>query len=470
MRDGAPRRAGADPIGVLACAGALPLDIAAAAMAEGRPVHLVAIDGFADPRAADYPHDWVGLGQIGHMLAGFRRAGCREIVIAGGMRRPDLRRLRFDWGFVRHLPTILSLTRGGDDSVLRRIVRFFEGQGFIVRGIGDVAPGLLAGAGALGRHQPPPAAEAAMARAAAALLALAEFDIGQAVVATADRILAIEDVRGTDAMLGDLGPSAAGQGLASGGVLVKLAKVGQETRIDLPTIGPRTVAGAKAARLAGIAVGAGQAIVLERSQLVADADAAGLFVTGLTASGTTAAAVAADQVATPLAVLARRAPTPAERRDVAIGRRLMPVLSRLGAGRAAVVANEHVVAVAAALPASAMIGALQHDSQWGRRTVRSRIGTLVLDIASRGADDASRGADEGADEGGDAAAFTDHLDRAVFAAAQAAGLAGIACLGAPLPEARRDEIIGWANDAKLFLLAEPSPTPQSPRIERVGHD
>ena len=67
-----------------------------------------------------------------------------------------------------------------------------------------------------------------------------------------------------------------------GGVLVKIKKPGQEARADLPTIGPATVEGARAAGLRGIAVEAGGALVIERQAIVAAADDAGLFVVGIT--------------------------------------------------------------------------------------------------------------------------------------------------------------------------------------------
>jgi DUF1009 family protein len=66
-------------------------------------------------------------------------------------------------------------------------------------------------------------------------------------------------------------------------VLVKAPKSGQDLRFDLPTIGPRTIEGGAAARLAGIAVVAGNTIAVEPQAMIEAADTAGLFVTGLPA-------------------------------------------------------------------------------------------------------------------------------------------------------------------------------------------
>jgi DUF1009 family protein len=68
---------------------------------------------------------------------------------------------------------------------------------------------------------------------------------------------------------------------STNGVLVKAAKVGQDHRLDLPSIGPRTVESAKRAGLAGIAVLAGSTVVAEPERLAVDAASAGIFVIGV---------------------------------------------------------------------------------------------------------------------------------------------------------------------------------------------
>ncbi|MGE0701132.1 MAG: LpxI family protein [Hyphomicrobiaceae bacterium] len=440
-----PGRA-AGPLGILACAGPLPIEVAEASRRNGRAVHIVAIDGFAADEVTRYPHERVSLGEVGRMIASFRRACVSEIVIAGAMQRPDLLKLKIDRGFVRHLPTVLALTRGGDDSVLRRIVRFFESQGFAVAGVGDVAPDLLAPNGQLGAKAANADEHVALRRGADLIAALAPFDIGQGVVATSNGIVAVEGARGTDAMLRDLGPGGVAAGAAAGAVLVKLAKPGQEMRIDLPTVGAETVRKAAEARLAGIGVGAGGAIVLERARMIADADSAGLFLIGLAAGDADAGRVAADaspvEPPSPLTVAARRAPTPSDRTDIAIGRRLLGVLAEHGAGRACIVAREHVLAVSGRLPLAAWVEAQGRPTSWGRRTFRRRLGVLVI---------------EGRNNLGDDAAADAVLDAPLFRAAMGSGLAGLVFLGLLPDGERRAAIVAWANEAKMFLMTGEAP-------------
>ena len=112
---------------------------------------------------------------------------------------------------------------------------------------------------------------------------LGRLDVGQGAVAVGGRIVALEGVEGTDAMLARVqGLRAEGRiSQRRKGVLVKLCKPQQDLRADLPTIGVSTVANAKAAGLAGIAVEAGRALVVEREAMIVAADAAGIFVVGI---------------------------------------------------------------------------------------------------------------------------------------------------------------------------------------------
>jgi UDP-2,3-diacylglucosamine hydrolase len=91
-------------------------------------------------------------------------------------------------------------------------------------------------------------------------------------------VLGVEAIEGTDALLRRC------KGLrrdGPGGVLVKTEKPGQEKRADRPTIGPQTVRLAAESGLRGIAAEAGATLVLDRAELIRLADAAGLFVTGI---------------------------------------------------------------------------------------------------------------------------------------------------------------------------------------------
>jgi UDP-2,3-diacylglucosamine hydrolase len=248
---------------------------------------LFAVRGVCDAREVErFRHHWISAGQFGRAMKLLRAEGCRDLVFIGTLTRPGLSELRFDWATLRVVRQLWAAYRGGDDHLLSGIGRIFEQGGFRIVGIRDVAPDLLMPAGCLTRAAPDAQTEADIARGRDVLNALSPFDIGQAVVVIDGHVVGVEDIEGTDGLLARI-VGLRWQGRirsASGrGVLVKAPKSGQDLRFDLPTIGPTTIDGARDAGLAGVAVVAGVTQIVDPQGVIAAADAAGLFVTGIPA-------------------------------------------------------------------------------------------------------------------------------------------------------------------------------------------
>lgn len=273
------------PVAVIAGNGALPSQVVAALAGRGRKSCIVAIRGEASEETRAQAETELGWGEIGRLYQFLRKTGCRDVLLIGGVsHRPDFGSILGDLGTLRRLPTIMRALMGGDDSLLTKVIGLFEVEGYRVVGIKDVAPELLAKAGALGRIKPGPDAMRDLELALKATERLGELDIGQAAVAVAGRVVALEGAEGTDAMLQrcrELRTSGKVRAKGRAGVLVKAAKPHQDLRVDLPTVGPNTIDLAAAAQLAGIAIEAGGALIADKEQTLARADAAGLFLYGV---------------------------------------------------------------------------------------------------------------------------------------------------------------------------------------------
>jgi DUF1009 family protein len=280
------------PLAIVCGGGTLPAAVARAAQRQGRRVVLIGLLGAADPHVlSEFPHHWIGIGQFGRFLRYARAEGCREVVLIGSLVRPPIRGTRLDFLTFRLLPRIIRAYRNGDDRLLSSIAGIFEDHGFRMVGAHEVAPEILMPQGALGRRRPTENDRRDIIQALALLRATGPFDVGQAVVVSDNRVLAIEAAEGTDQMLARLAElRGAGQIHArkDAGVLVKAPKAGQDRRFDLPSIGPRTVEGAARAGLAGIAVLAGSTVVAEPDRIAQAADRANVFVVGVSADGTDA--------------------------------------------------------------------------------------------------------------------------------------------------------------------------------------
>jgi len=275
------------PVGLIAGGGLLPFAVADSLAARGVSSVLFALRGACDAQKVErFRHHWISVGQLGRATKLFRAEGCRELVFIGTLTRPALSEIRLDWGTVRVLKQVWAAFRGGDDHLLSGIGRILEQDGFRMVGIRDVAPDLLMPAGCLTRAAPDGQSSADIATGFEALGALSPFDIGQAVVVIEGHVVGVEDIEGTDGLLARIArlrEQGRIRAAVNRGVLVKAPKSGQDMRFDLPTIGPRTVEGARAAGLAGIAIAAGSTQVVDPQAMIAAADAAGMFVTGVQA-------------------------------------------------------------------------------------------------------------------------------------------------------------------------------------------
>ncbi|MEA2976903.1 MAG: UDP-2,3-diacylglucosamine hydrolase [Alphaproteobacteria bacterium] len=276
------------PLAIVCGGGSFPFAVADAVGKRGRRVVLFPLRGWAEPdRVAGYPHRWITLAKFGGFFGMMRAEGCRDVVFIGSLVRPSVWQLRFDLGTLRALPQILVAYRGGDNHLLSGIAGIFEQQGFRLVGAHEVAPEILVPAGVLSRRLPTEQEQADIKRGLVLLDAIGKFDIGQAAVIANNHVLAVEAIEGTDFMLARIA-ELRGQKIraASGGVLIKAPKPGQDRRFDLPSIGPQTIEGVARASLAGIAVLASGAIIAEPQRVAAAANKHNVFVVGVRADGT----------------------------------------------------------------------------------------------------------------------------------------------------------------------------------------
>ncbi|MCB2098748.1 MAG: LpxI family protein [Parvularculaceae bacterium] len=273
-------------LGIIAGAGALPQKIAQSAAASGGGPFVVRLAGIADRDFSSFPGVDSGLAEVGKTIRSLKDAQCDAVVMAGVVRRPDFGSLKPDWRGAALLPRVIAAAAKGDGALLNVLVETLEAEGFLVIGAEEVFGGLAAPSGALGAASPSAENWSDIRKAAAIIAALGPFDIGQAAVVASGHTLGVEAAEGTDNLLERCAslPASARGGEKRNGVLVKRPKPGQELRVDLPTIGVETVRRVDAAGLAGIAVEAGFALIIDRDAVIREADARGLFVYGFEAT------------------------------------------------------------------------------------------------------------------------------------------------------------------------------------------
>lgn len=236
---------------------------------------IYALAGFAPP----VPATAFRLERLVPFLRQLGEDGITQVVFAGAVRRPALDPEAFDPQTAQMVPRILKAMQSGDDAALRTVIEIFEEFGITISGIDEIAPDLIPQEGVL-TGNPSPADRDDAARAAQILAATGPLDLGQGCVVVQGLCLALETLPGTAAMLDFAARHMALRPNPTGarGVFYKAPKPGQDRRIDLPTLGPDSVAQAAAAGLAGLAWQAGGVILLDRDESIRRAQAAGLFL------------------------------------------------------------------------------------------------------------------------------------------------------------------------------------------------
>jgi UDP-2,3-diacylglucosamine hydrolase len=275
----------AGSLAIICGGGSLPTAVAEAVARRGRRPVMFGIKGWADAAViARYAHHWIAIGQAGRFFRLARAEDCRDVVFIGTVLRPPITQLRLDWQTIRAMPGLIRAYRGGDDKLISGVARIAERGGLRVVGVKDVAPEVLVPQGVLGRHRPSERDRADIARALEVIAALGPFDVGQAAVVADNNVLGVEAAEGTDNLLNRIaelrriGRVTSAPGI---GVLVKAPKPGQDRRLDLPSIGPRTVENVARAGLAGLAVTAGSTMIAEPDAVTAAADREGIFLVGV---------------------------------------------------------------------------------------------------------------------------------------------------------------------------------------------
>jgi DUF1009 family protein len=270
------------PIAILAGAGQLPIQLVSHLERTGQEVRVLAFRGFAEAELQRRAHatvDLLDLKTIMSTLEGWRP---NAVSLVGAVRRPGFSALLSAYSLLRNMHEVKEVITRGDDQVLRGAVMLLEERGHRVVGAHELAPNLVADRTLGGARQPENDDREAITVGLDLLASLSAFDIGQGAVIFHRHVLAIEGPEGTDRMMRRVrGLRQSWFGLRrreEGGVLIKAAKRGQDLRVDMPTIGPRTVIEAAKAGLTGIAIGAGSTFVLEQEETLRTADRLGLFL------------------------------------------------------------------------------------------------------------------------------------------------------------------------------------------------
>lgn len=264
-------------IAIFAGGGRLPQMLIDKFVSEGRSFSLFLLEG------QDYDNDYsshnpsaLAYGQVGKFIDILKQQNVKELVFVGGVTKPNFSQLKVDKKAAALITKILASKILGDDAVLRAVVKFFEKEGFKVIEVNKFLTDLVSRKGVLSKTQPKKSDLNDIKIAMKAMKKMSEFDIGQSVVLAQRQIIAVEGPEGTDNMIARC--SDLTLDYKKEAILVKMKKVNQSKKADLPTIGVDTVNNCHKSQIKGIAVKAGSTLILEKDKVVNLVDELGMFL------------------------------------------------------------------------------------------------------------------------------------------------------------------------------------------------
>lgn len=265
-------------IGLVIGGGDLPRKVIETLLKSRQDFKLVVLKDFAKkiPEISEIPHISIKLGQAGKAIAFFKERKVTDILMVGNVKRPSLTSLVPDMWSAKFIAKI-GLKSLGDDGMLKAITNELKKEGFNIIGIQDIMGNIIAKSGVYGKYTPDEIAFSDIKHGIKILKDLSHLDIGQGVIVQQGLILAVEAIEGTDNML------IRTKDLIRDGskpVLIKMKKVSQHDKVDLPTIGSNTVILAKENGIRGIAIHAGNALVADYDEMIKTADNLGIFIYG----------------------------------------------------------------------------------------------------------------------------------------------------------------------------------------------
>jgi DUF1009 family protein len=277
----------AGPVGLIAGAGRFPVAFAERARDLGVPIVTLGLRNLASAELQQLSRRfwWIGLGRMGGAIRRLRRAGVRDVVMAGKVYKAAL---FGPWGILHLLPDVRTLRfwynrlrrDNKDDTLLLSVIAEFERDGLRFGSALDYCPELLVRPGLLTRRRPTADEEKDIAFGFGLAREMGRLDVGQSVAVRNRAVLAVEAIEGTDQAI-----ARAGRLCRRGSfVVVKAAKPNQDMRFDVPTVGCTTIETMHQAGARVLAIEAGMTILLDEPTTVALADRYGISIIAVEAA------------------------------------------------------------------------------------------------------------------------------------------------------------------------------------------
>ena len=216
----------------------------------------------------------VSMGQFGKIISLLKEKKCKKVLFAGKVNKPKFSNLRLDFKGIYYMPRIIKSSKTGDAALLKEIIDIFKKEKITTISSLFFNPELTLKKGIYTKIKPSSVDNTDINKAISILNKLNKYNFSQGTVVRNKKLVAIEGREGTQNLLKKL----KNKKLINNGVLVKFPKKKQDLRIDLPTVGLKTLKQCKLAGLRGLVVKNNQNVFLERKKCINFANKNKMFI------------------------------------------------------------------------------------------------------------------------------------------------------------------------------------------------
>ena len=216
----------------------------------------------------------VSIGQFGKIINIFKANKCKKVLFAGKVNKPNFSKLKLDFKGIYYIPRIIRASKLGDAAILREIIKILTHNKIKTESSLRFNPELNLRKGIYSKIKPNYLDILDIKKAIKTLNNLGQYNFSQGVVVRNEKVVSIEGKGGTKKMLND----SKSKKFRNHGVLVKFPKKKQDLRVDLPTIGLKTLKQSKIAGLKGIVIKNKQNVFLEKKNCIKFANKNKMFI------------------------------------------------------------------------------------------------------------------------------------------------------------------------------------------------
>ena len=217
----------------------------------------------------------VSIGQFGKIINILKQNNCKKVLFAGKVSKPNFSKLKLDLKGIYYIPRIIKASKLGDVAILKEIIKILNQQ--TIKTISSISfnPELSLKRGNYSKIKPNKDDKKDISKAIKTLSKLSKYNFSQGTVVRNSNVVATEGKGGTEKML----IKCKSKKFRYNGVLVKFPKKKQDLRVDLPTVGLKTLKQSKIAGLKGIVLKSKQNVFLDKSKCINFANKNNMFIT-----------------------------------------------------------------------------------------------------------------------------------------------------------------------------------------------